>query len=143
MSDEIVNLKRQHLEQRQRKRDQEHNSILEQFDVELEPAAEVQIVKNCSDAEVTLDDKPMPCKFCNGKGWVKSLFNRWECDSCFGTTYDLSNPVAIIKWQKLCLEWARNEVLDTRKALLYATTTSEERQAAAVEEFYKDARRKD
>lgn len=143
MSDEIADLKRQHLEGRMRKRDQEHDSILEKFDVEIEPDASQQVVDNCSDVDVTLDDKPASCKECGGKGWVKSLFNRWECDVCFGTTYDLSNPIAIIKWQRLCLDWAKNDVLESRKALLEATTTSEERQAHAVEEFYKDARRKD
>lgn len=143
MSDEIADLKRLQLQNRKLKRDQENESILEQFDVELEPDAEQQVIENCSDADVTLEDKPAPCKACGGKGWVKTLFSRWECDTCFGTTYDLSNPIAIIKWQRLCLDWAKKDVVESRRALLYATTTSKERQANAVEEFYQDARRKD
>lgn len=143
MSDEITDLKRQHLEGRVRKRDQENKSILDQFNIDPESDAEQRIIESCSDAEVTIDDKPAPCKACQGRGWVKTLFSRWECDSCFGTTYDLSNPIAIIKWQRLCLDWAKKDIYESRRALLHATTTSEERQAHAVEEFYKDARRKD
>lgn len=139
MSSEIADFKRRQLQDRQRKRDQENDSILGQFDVELDQEA----IENCSDVEVTLEDKPLHCKACGGKGWIKSLFSRWECDRCFGTTYDLSNPIAIIKWQKLCLEWARSEVVESRKALLNATMTSSEREANAVEEFYKNARCKD
>ncbi|UTZ44517.1 hypothetical protein [Vibrio campbellii] len=143
MNDDIADLKRQHLESRKQKRDQENKSILGQFDVELEPDADLQVIESCSDAEVSLDDKPAPCKACCGKGWVKPLFFRTECDRCFGTTYDLTNPVAIIKWQQLCLEWAKKDVKENRRALLHATTTSEERKAKAVEGFYQDARRKD
>ncbi|WP_432773881.1 hypothetical protein [Vibrio parahaemolyticus] len=142
MCDEVTESKRLHLEARQRKRDAANSSILDHFEVELDDESK-DVIARCADAEVTLNDKPKPCELCKGRGWVKPLFVKYECDACFGTTYDLSNPIAIIKWQRLCMEWAKNDVLENRKALLYATTTEQERQAATIDDFYKDSNRKD
>ncbi|HHF2868998.1 TPA: hypothetical protein ACPJZQ_004156 [Vibrio alginolyticus] len=66
------------------------------------------------DADVTLDNKPDHCPTCKGSGYTKSLFSKWECCSCFGIGYDLSDPVAVIKWQKLCLDWSKNRLLEYR-----------------------------
>lgn len=140
--DEIADYKRRHLEQKRIDRDERNDSILDNFDFDTEEA-EQGVIKHCSDASVSLEDKPPECPTCNGKGWVQSLFSRWECDACFGTTYDLSNPVAIIKWQRLCMEWAKKDVIKSRLDLQTATMSNEQKEAKAIDDFYQTAKRKD
>ncbi|EGQ9864776.1 hypothetical protein MZJ31_004448 [Vibrio parahaemolyticus] len=143
VDNEISDIKRSQLEQRQRERDERSPSILDTFEgIELTDEREA-LANRLQDADVTLDDKPDRCPTCNGTGYTKSLFSKWECCSCFGTGYDLSDPVAVIKWQKLCLDWSKNRLWEYRVALIKATTTEEERLASEVESFYENARRKD
>lgn len=141
METETVRIKRDHLKGRQEKRDKDTPSILPHFGNELDD--EQQTVSRCSDVDIQMEDKPDKCSNCNGRGWVKGLFENWECSVCFGTTYDLSNPIAVIKWQKLCMEWAKKDVIDSRYKLKQMTTTPEERQEGAVHEFYSGSKRKD
>ena len=142
--DEIAEQKRIALKERARKRDSATPSILESYGFEdPNQQQEKQVLSNLIDADPALQDKPLPCPTCGGKGWIKSVFSNWECAACFGTTYDLSNPIAIIKWQKLCMDWAKRDVQRTREALYRATTTEAEREENAIQEFHGSSKRTD
>lgn len=141
---EIAEQKRATLEERVKKRDNATPSILESYGFEdPNQQQEQQVLSNLADADPTLRDRPAPCPTCRGKGWVKALFGKWECSACWGTTYDLSNPIAIIKWQKLCMEWAKRDVQRSREALYRATTTEAEREEDSIQEFYGSSKRTD
>lgn len=140
----ITEQKRASLEERAKKRDSATPSILESLgfdDPNLQQ--EQQVISNLADADPALSDRPALCPTCVGKGWVKSLFRKWECSACWGTTYDLSNPIAIIKWQKLCMDWAKRDVQRTREALYRATTTEAEREEQSIQEFHGSSKRTD
>ncbi len=134
--------KREQLERRARARDERSKSVIDSLG--LGEYVESPQVGELVDVDgITVADKPKPCAECNGTGQIKGLFSRFECNACFGTTFDLSNPIAIIKWQSACLAWAKEEVRRARADLYLATTTEAERTAKAVEVFYKDAKRID
>lgn len=138
MNDEITEMKRQSLEQRQAKRDSENASVLESLGLEAaeEPALEV----SDSYEDVTLKSKPKPCPTCYGKGTVKGVCLTRECETCYGTGYSLTDPIALIKWQKLCMQWAKAKIREQEKQLHLATTTEEERLEESVKRSYSGAK---
>ena len=135
----VTKLKQNQLLERQIKRDIESESILESMDLD-------NPFKKCLTFEsvdtVTLDDKPEACNNCNGTGSVKSLFSSYECYLCYGTGYDLSDPIKLIKWQQLCMQWSKNKIRKLDHELHIAKTTEAERMERSMNEFYKDIKQK-
>lgn len=139
--DESISLKAAALIQRKQKRDEENSSVLDSLG--LEPVSAPMEMQDVEDVDISTP--PAKCVTCNGSKYVKSLFSMWECAECFGTGFDMSNPIAVIKWQSACMDWAR-ERLSMQSAhikRLKDLRTDEERHAEAVEEFYSDAKIKD
>ncbi len=134
--------KREQLEQRMKARDERNESVLDSLGlsefVENSPIGELVDIEG-----VTVADKPEPCADCKGTGQIQGLFRKFPCSTCYGTTFDLSNPIAIIKWQNACLAWAKKEVQQVRNELKVAGMSEEERTAKAIEVFYRDANRID
>lgn len=139
--DENISHKAAALAQRQNRRDQQNGSILDALGLE---ACTVQM--EMADVEqVDIAIPPPKCTECNGTKVVKSLFSKWECASCFGTGFDLSNPIAVIKWQDACLAWSKREITGLRQKVreMSDTRTKEEKESDAIDAFYHDAKIKD
>ena len=132
-------------------RDKRSTSILESFGF----SQGVFELPEETKENVTISDKPDPCTNCHGSGKVDSLFGSYECYSCHGTTFDFSDPIAIIRWQSLCNKWAKKELISARREIARLTNelenaliTDEERKlrdnkamAASVERFYDGKKR--
>lgn len=140
MSD-LSSEKRLQLELRQYQRDQMSESILESMGLSDFSDSNGFVCESCDD-EVTINDKPLVCSNCKGKGVIKPMFYEFECDHCFGTGYDMSNPVKIIKWQKLCMSWSKEKVTKLRSDLYTASTNKRERMGDCMDAFYKEAKLK-
>lgn len=138
--DEISQSKAQALQGRIERRNEQNDSILDSMGL---AGGESVSVSEVEAVEANVHERPLSCGNCKGTGKVASLFSKWECMECHGTGFDLSNPVAVIKWQTACMEWAKSELLTARHQLKLATTTKEEREAEAVNEFYRSAKIKD
>lgn len=139
--DENTSIKAAALAMRQKNRDENNGSILDSMGLEAEVVSmELEDVDR-----VDISNPPDKCTTCDGKKYVKSLFSQWECASCFGTGFDLSNPVAVIKWQSACMDWSKKRISDQLAKIrrLEEPRTDEERHAEAVQEFYSDAKIKD
>lgn len=135
MDFDVLAEKRSHLQKRIEKRNECNESVLASFGFDVEPAAMIKLPAETKE-EVTIDDRPPSCSSCQGKGTVKPMFYEYECDACYGTGIDISDPVAVIKWQKECLQWGRNEIQRLRRELYLATTTEDERLGHSVSRFY-------
>lgn len=136
MSEQTAEYKRQALADRAARRDSESVSILETMGLEpVQDSPELDL-HDFREDEITLESKPAKCKTCYGQGTVKGLFFRRECDDCYGTGYALSDPIAIIKWQKLCMAWAKQTIKNQREQLKMATTTEEERLEESIQRAY-------
>ncbi|MEC6833036.1 hypothetical protein VXS06_14810 [Photobacterium toruni] len=131
-------LKRFQLIERQTRRDAENDSILDSLGFDYNQSDKLNLE---SADNVTLKDKPIKCKECSGKGKVKSLFSEYECFACFGTGYDFSDPVRLIKWQQLCMNWAKTKIIRLENDLHLATTTEAERMEQGMNKFYKDIKK--
>ncbi|EGR1298301.1 hypothetical protein EAF56_20150 [Vibrio alginolyticus] len=139
--DESISLKAAALIQRKQKRDEENSSVLDSLG--LEPVGTPMEMQDVEDVDISTP--PAKCPTCNGSKYVKSLFSKWECAECYGTGFDMSNPIAVIKWQSACMDWARDRISRQGAEIkrLKDPRTDEERHAEAVEEFYSDAKIKD
>ncbi|MCG3884164.1 hypothetical protein I3271_05640 [Photobacterium leiognathi] len=135
---ESSEIKRIQLIERQNRRNAESESILDSLGLDYQPSE--HLILESAD-NVTLEDKPAKCKECSGKGKVKSLFSEYECFSCFGIGYDLSDPVRIMKWQQLCMSWSKTKIRKLERDLHIATTTEAERMEQGMNEFYKDIKK--
>lgn len=131
--------KRRHLALRREDRDKNNDSILRYYSGDLDDSPKVIE----SDAVVDIATPPPKCSECNGSGSVKTLFSRWECSLCHGTCYDLSDPLAVIRWQKACMEWSKSKIRLLGNQLHMATTTESERTEKCVEKFYERTKRRD
>lgn len=88
--------------------------------------------------------KKLPvCKECCGTKKVATLFSQRDCDACFETGIDLSDPLAIVRLQQSLLEKAREIIVSQRKTIYDLAYTEEEKQALSMEQFYKSAKRFD
>lgn len=142
----LSSYKIEQIRKRQEERDKRSVSVLESFGF----AQSVYELPEETKESVTISDKPDPCTNCNGSGKVSSLFGSYECYSCHGTTFDFSDPIAIIRWQSLCNQWAKKELISARKDIARLTNelesallTDEERKqkkaidmANSVDRFY-------
>ncbi|WP_413113375.1 hypothetical protein [Thaumasiovibrio sp. DFM-14] len=139
MTEELAKHKRNQLESRIEQRNEANNSILDAMGLALEDSDAISLV-DTDDSEVGLTDRPKTCKECRGRGVVKPMFFEFECPACYGTGYDLSDPIRLIKWQKLCMEWAKDRIGSLKKTLYLASTTVDEREADSMEAFYSDSK---
>lgn len=91
MSDESIAFKREQSAMLRSRRMQSAPSITERFKIEITTPA--------SQAADAAEKKAgiKKCSHCHGTGMVAGLFSRYECHVCDGTTFDLSDPVALIK----------------------------------------------
>lgn len=137
---EIAKSKSRALSERVARRNKENQSVLDQMGVSYRSSEDL----HCEDiGQVSISDKPSNCAACGGKGKVKSLFSYWDCADCFGTGFDMTNPIAVIKWQTACMDWAKAELVKLRSEVYRLSTTEAERKEKDLNEFYKDAKRKD
>ncbi|MCG6387468.1 hypothetical protein [Vibrio fluvialis] len=139
--DENISHKAAALIQRQMKRDQENGSILDALGLEVDsPTLEMADVES-----VDISNPPPKCAMCNGAKVVRAIFSKWECSACFGTGFDLSNPIAVIKWQNACLDWSKGEITGLRQKNreLADTRTKEEKESDAIDKFYANTKIKD
>lgn len=51
--------------------------------------------------------KPDNCYYCNGTGQHVGVFKTVECATCNGCGLDITDPIAVIKWQAKQLDKAR------------------------------------
>ncbi len=137
--DEIAQAKAEALANRIKKRDASNESILDSMGLAA-GGPEVGL-EECEKVDIAVP--PAKCTNCHGTGRVKSMFSTWECFECHGTGYDLSNAVAVIKWQTACMEWSKARINKLQRELKVATTTEEERMAESAENFYRDSKIKD
>ncbi len=145
--EDLESIKARHLEDRIRNRNDGNISILESFN--FEPIAE-QVESDTIKASD--DDKPNLCPNCQGTGQVRGLFTLSECYLCEGVGLDMSNPVAVIRWQRSCMEWSKKQIMQHRAelhqlrgklALIPEDVMTNYMNAAATEDFYHDAKIKD
>lgn len=94
------------------------------------------------DSEVELERLTI-CKACKGKGTVKPMFYVMECPDCFGTTLDLSEPLAVIKLQQQFLTKAKAVIVAQRRALYENSLSEGEAMEETMDHFYKSAKRFD
>lgn len=95
-----------------------------------------------SDSDVQLECLPI-CKPCKGKGMVKPMFHTMECQDCFGTGFDLKEPLALIRLQKKYLEQAKSLIVGLRKQLYELGLQDGESEQLAMDKFYRHAKRFD
>lgn len=125
-----------HLEQRQQRRDSLNSSVIEALHLNFEVPKQLSN-EPIPSTSISAQDKPEDCAVCNGEGKVKSLFNAYECGSCHGTGFDLSEPLKVILWQSACLSWAKQTILKQRHTLKTAHLTRAENEQAARDKMYK------
>lgn len=138
---ENISYKAMALIQRQEKRDRENGSVLDALGLEADAVPmEMADVEN-----VDISIPPAKCPTCNGTKVYRSVFSSWECAACFGTGFDLSNPIAVIKWQAACMDWSKKQIksLCQKNRELSDNRTAKEKESDAVEGFYRDAKIKD
>lgn len=138
MSDEIIELKRQALIERRDRRDSQNKSILETMGLEQDINSEIESNRT-DDREITLECKPSICTTCKGYGKIKPMFYWFECSDCHGTGYNLLDPISIIKWQKLCMSWSKEQINLLRHQLVMTTTTEEQRLERSIMNSYEGA----
>ena len=59
--------------------------------------------------------KPDCCEVCNGTGVYEGLLKRYECESCYGSGFDVSDPVAVIKHQANIIKSGRSYYASLQK----------------------------
>ncbi|MDC5753571.1 hypothetical protein [Vibrio europaeus] len=139
-----------HIESRIQQRNESNPSLAEQLMIEaggsLSDLGHDDSAGDTEEAEKSGEKKAaLPvCWACNGEGVVKGLFGSSECFSCEGTGFDLADPIAIIKQQNEWLSWSRKTIIRQRRQLAKHERpdgrTSEQKEADAVEEFYKSSK---
>ena len=133
------------IENRIRDRNEKNTSILDSMGFDYPSKASIEIQD--SNDEVTIKDKPAVCCKCFGRGVVKPMFYYIECAECFGTGYDLSNPLSIIKWQKLCLKWSKTKITSLQNEVRKLKPMSDEEKQKAMgfvmDRFYENSKRLD
>ncbi|OEE37304.1 hypothetical protein A1QO_04150 [Vibrio genomosp. F10 str. ZF-129] len=117
------------------KRDQSTESILKTFDIDFDVSYE-NITLEVNHGPVTVTDRPDQCYSCHGKGRIQGLFGTSECAICHGTGLDLSNPLAVIQWQKACLQWAKNTINTQRETMKLCGVTKGQIEDAKRNEMY-------
>lgn len=138
MTTELSEQKRIQLEERMSRRDHENESVLVSMGLSTEQSATLELSDSAT--EVTLDNKPQICRTCLGRGVYKPMFFEMDCPDCYGTGYRLDDPVSLIKWQKMCMDWSRKRILKLQNDLRIATTTEEERMAEDIENMYRHSK---
>ncbi len=139
-----------HIESRIQQRNESNPSLAEQLMLEaggslsdLSPGESAGGEEEASKGSGKKSELPV-CWACNGKGVSEGLFSKSECFNCEGTGFDLAEPVAIIKKQNEWLEWAKETIIAQRRENAELkkldTRTDGEKEAAAIEVFYKDSK---
>lgn len=134
--DSIAEWKRQTLANRKAERDSNNISVLDSMGLssaEDDPAVELH---DCQEEEITLNWKPEVCKTCYGRGTVKGVCLTRECETCFGTGLSMTDPIAIIKWQRLCMAWAKEKIKAQSHQINLLKTTDEQRLEESVSKAY-------
>lgn len=135
--DDYSDIKRQHLLDKIRVRDQRNESILDRMGLKPINDENALICDSAEEPDVDIKKKPKLCSKCHGQGTIKPMFFVMECDSCYGTGYDLTNIIYLIKWQKLCLDWSKKKLLQLQDDVYKLSTTPEERMADSMDQLYK------
>ncbi len=139
----LAKSKELHLIHRMQRRDQTHDSVLSALGIDENQTTDVIDSDYYPNDEVRIDEPPPTCSECKGQKFVLGMFYKRECDKCKGTGFDLSNAIAVIKWQNLCLDWSKMTIKRQRHDITLLATSDEEREEKAQEKFYRHARLKD
>lgn len=91
MNEELLAFKRQQRSALAGRKSEIVASVLDNFKIEITTPASI-----AAEAEAKINGIAK-CSHCHGTGMVAGLFSRYECHVCDGTTFDLSDPIALIK----------------------------------------------
>ncbi|HHY0551915.1 TPA: hypothetical protein ACVU5P_004234 [Vibrio parahaemolyticus] len=113
-----------------------------EFKKQQRAALKAQREKVLSTTEKPKVKKKLPvnsgyCKHCRGKRTQRTLFSYIECEKCFGTGLDISDPEVVIRHLFSLSEKLKAKVEGLELDLFRATTTEEERLEMCISDFRK------
>ena len=83
------------------------------------------------------------CKTCNGRKTIKPLFFELDCQDCFATGLDISDPLTVIRQQQEYLKQARVVIIEQRNSIYCLTVTPDEQAGEMMDKFYSLIKRMD